>query len=253
MSAERWANSERGTYQRTGQDSNTTQQQQHHSGARLLLSPARRRLDAGSWQHGLHARCAATPAARCRCLTTAAEPCLFLLSSRPALSPCRRQARDQEHPPCSIPPRLNQCPLALPVLAPPAAAGKPVTKNIFPLQYAFNLFSHNSPMTDNGYNEEEMKLVGGGGRGGCRGWLQSVAAERGYRGWLQGMAASLCKRWPLWGTLAVPTAGTSGATPGSPCLPAWQPDSHTLTPVPRPTPALPRRSRRRRRFGVRAT
>ena len=27
------------------------------------------------------------------------------------------------------------------------------------LQYAFNLFSHNSPMTGNGYNEEEMKMV----------------------------------------------------------------------------------------------
>ncbi len=27
------------------------------------------------------------------------------------------------------------------------------------MQYAFNLFSHNSPMTDNGYNEEEMKMV----------------------------------------------------------------------------------------------
>ncbi len=26
-------------------------------------------------------------------------------------------------------------------------------------QYAFNLFSHNAPMTDNGYNEEEMKMV----------------------------------------------------------------------------------------------
>lgn len=37
--------------------------------------------------------------------------------------------------------------------------GKPVTTNIFPFQYAFNLFSHNSSMTDNGYNEEEMKLV----------------------------------------------------------------------------------------------
>lgn len=37
--------------------------------------------------------------------------------------------------------------------------GRPVTKNIFPFQYAFNLFSHNSPMTANGYNEEEMKLV----------------------------------------------------------------------------------------------
>lgn len=27
------------------------------------------------------------------------------------------------------------------------------------MQYAFNLFSHNSPMTENGYNEEEMKMV----------------------------------------------------------------------------------------------
>jgi len=40
-----------------------------------------------------------------------------------------------------------------------ALDGKPVTTNIFPFQYAFNLFSHNSPMTDNGYNEEEMKMV----------------------------------------------------------------------------------------------
>ena len=38
-------------------------------------------------------------------------------------------------------------------------AGEPVTTNIFPFQYAFNLFSHNSPMTDTGYNEEEMKMV----------------------------------------------------------------------------------------------
>jgi len=37
--------------------------------------------------------------------------------------------------------------------------GKPVTMDIFPFQYAFNLFSHNSPMTENGYNEEEMKMV----------------------------------------------------------------------------------------------
>jgi len=37
--------------------------------------------------------------------------------------------------------------------------GKPVTMDIFPFQYAFNLFSHNSPMMDNGYNEEEMKMV----------------------------------------------------------------------------------------------
>jgi aspartate-semialdehyde dehydrogenase len=31
--------------------------------------------------------------------------------------------------------------------------------DIFPFQYAFNLFSHNAPMTANGYNEEEMKMV----------------------------------------------------------------------------------------------
>ena len=37
--------------------------------------------------------------------------------------------------------------------------GKECTKEIFPFQYAFNLFSHNSPMTGNGYNEEEMKMV----------------------------------------------------------------------------------------------
>lgn len=40
-----------------------------------------------------------------------------------------------------------------------ALEGKPVTTNIFPFQYAFNLFSHNSPVTDTLYNEEEMKLV----------------------------------------------------------------------------------------------
>ena len=27
------------------------------------------------------------------------------------------------------------------------------------LQYAFNLFSHNSPMGENGYNEEETKMI----------------------------------------------------------------------------------------------
>jgi aspartate-semialdehyde dehydrogenase len=37
--------------------------------------------------------------------------------------------------------------------------GKEPTCNIFSRQYAFNLFSHNSPVTANGYNEEEMKLV----------------------------------------------------------------------------------------------
>lgn len=38
--------------------------------------------------------------------------------------------------------------------------GKPANPQIFPVQYAFNLFSHNSPMdVSSGYNEEEMKLV----------------------------------------------------------------------------------------------
>ncbi len=38
-------------------------------------------------------------------------------------------------------------------------SGKELTDDIFGLQYAFNLFSHNSPMQDNGYNQEEMKMV----------------------------------------------------------------------------------------------
>ncbi len=38
-------------------------------------------------------------------------------------------------------------------------AGDPVTQNVFNFQYAFNLFSHNSAMQDNGYNQEEMKMV----------------------------------------------------------------------------------------------
>jgi len=36
--------------------------------------------------------------------------------------------------------------------------GKPPTCSIFPFQYAFNLFSHNSEVGENGYNTEEMKL-----------------------------------------------------------------------------------------------
>lgn len=40
-----------------------------------------------------------------------------------------------------------------------ALEGKPITMNIFPFQYAFNLFSHNAPMTETLYNEEEMKMV----------------------------------------------------------------------------------------------
>ena len=38
-------------------------------------------------------------------------------------------------------------------------AGEEPTCDIFPRQYAFNLFSHNSDVGPNGYNEEEMKLV----------------------------------------------------------------------------------------------
>ncbi|XP_048428265.1 aspartate-semialdehyde dehydrogenase-like isoform X1 [Pyrus x bretschneideri] len=37
--------------------------------------------------------------------------------------------------------------------------GKPPTTKIFSRQYAFNLFSHNSAVLSNGYNEEKMKLV----------------------------------------------------------------------------------------------
>jgi aspartate-semialdehyde dehydrogenase len=38
-------------------------------------------------------------------------------------------------------------------------AGKSPTKKVLPHQIAFNLFSHNSKVTENGYNEEEMKMV----------------------------------------------------------------------------------------------
>jgi aspartate-semialdehyde dehydrogenase len=41
----------------------------------------------------------------------------------------------------------------------PANNGQVLTKEIFPFQYAFNLFSHNSPLEPNGYNQEEMKMV----------------------------------------------------------------------------------------------
>jgi len=37
--------------------------------------------------------------------------------------------------------------------------GKAPTCNIFKQQYAFNIFSHNAPVLENGYNEEEMKMV----------------------------------------------------------------------------------------------
>lgn len=38
-------------------------------------------------------------------------------------------------------------------------AGKPAVPRFFAQPYAFNLFSHNSDMQPNGYNQEEMKLV----------------------------------------------------------------------------------------------
>ena len=37
--------------------------------------------------------------------------------------------------------------------------GKPAKKEIFPHQIAFNLFSHNSQVNDEGYNEEEIKMI----------------------------------------------------------------------------------------------
>ena len=38
-------------------------------------------------------------------------------------------------------------------------AGQPAKKEIFPHQIAFNLFSHNSSIKEEGYNEEEIKMV----------------------------------------------------------------------------------------------
>jgi len=38
-------------------------------------------------------------------------------------------------------------------------AGKPLQKKVFPHQIAFNLFSHNTKVSSNGYNEEENKLI----------------------------------------------------------------------------------------------
>lgn len=40
-----------------------------------------------------------------------------------------------------------------------AARGEPIMKEKFPHQIVNNLFSHNTPIGDNGYNEEEMKMV----------------------------------------------------------------------------------------------
>jgi aspartate-semialdehyde dehydrogenase len=39
------------------------------------------------------------------------------------------------------------------------AEGKEITKSVFPHQIAFNVFSHNTTMAENGYNEEENKVV----------------------------------------------------------------------------------------------
>ncbi len=38
-------------------------------------------------------------------------------------------------------------------------AGKPAKKEVFPHQIAFNLFSHNSAVKEDGYNEEEIKMI----------------------------------------------------------------------------------------------
>jgi aspartate-semialdehyde dehydrogenase len=37
--------------------------------------------------------------------------------------------------------------------------GEPFKRTVIPHPYAFNLFPHNSPMTDNGYCEEELKML----------------------------------------------------------------------------------------------
>jgi len=39
------------------------------------------------------------------------------------------------------------------------AAGKDIKRSVFPHQIAFNVFSHNTKVADNGYNEEENKVV----------------------------------------------------------------------------------------------
>ncbi|HLG46435.1 MAG TPA: aspartate-semialdehyde dehydrogenase [Reyranella sp.] len=39
------------------------------------------------------------------------------------------------------------------------AEGKEITHSVFPHQIAFNVFSHNTRMAENGYNEEENKVV----------------------------------------------------------------------------------------------
>ena len=38
-------------------------------------------------------------------------------------------------------------------------AGDPLTQEVFGRQYIWNLFSHNSDIEENGYNEEENKMI----------------------------------------------------------------------------------------------
>ncbi len=38
-------------------------------------------------------------------------------------------------------------------------AGRPVSPSVLPHPYAFNLFSHNTPVNEHGYNEEEGKVI----------------------------------------------------------------------------------------------
>jgi aspartate-semialdehyde dehydrogenase len=39
------------------------------------------------------------------------------------------------------------------------AAGKPIERSVFPHRIAFNVFSHNTRVSENGYNEEENMVV----------------------------------------------------------------------------------------------
>ena len=39
------------------------------------------------------------------------------------------------------------------------SAGQPIVREVFPHQIAFNVFSHNTAISENGYNEEENKVI----------------------------------------------------------------------------------------------
>jgi len=69
--------------------------------------------------------------------------------------------------------------------------GKPAKPEIFPFQYAFNLFSHNSKMdAEIGYNEEEIKMVKETKK------IWKVGGWKG--GWASGrVAAAVVDRAPL--------------------------------------------------------